>query len=77
MGLRRQHAQGRAAKSTHNPTLNAVVNMLKEVYQDAPMFPGPDAVVETDKVENFINGRIGMMIDSMADSSTMAAGPRT
>jgi multiple sugar transport system substrate-binding protein len=59
---------------THNPTLSAVVNMLKQVYQDHAMFPGPDAVVETDKVENFINGRIGMMIDSMADSSAIAQG---
>ena len=62
---------------TDNPTLTAVVNMLKEVYKDGAMFPGPDAVVETDKVENFINGRIGMMIDSMADSSAIATGPRT
>ena len=59
---------------TDNPTLTAVVNMLKEVYKDGAMFPGPDAVVETDKVENFINGRIGMMIDSMADSSAIATG---
>jgi multiple sugar transport system substrate-binding protein len=59
---------------TDNPTLTAVVNMLKEVYKDHAMFPGPDAVVETDKVENFINGRIGMMIDSMADSSAIAQG---
>jgi multiple sugar transport system substrate-binding protein len=59
---------------TDNPTLTAVVNMLKEVYKDGAMFPGPDAVVETDKVENFINGRIGMMVDSMADSSAIATG---
>jgi multiple sugar transport system substrate-binding protein len=30
--------------------------------------------VETDKVENFINGRVGMMIDSMADSTAIATG---
>ena len=59
---------------TDNPTLTAVVNMLKEVYKDGAMFPGPDAVVETDKVENFINGRVGMMIDSMADSTAIATG---
>jgi multiple sugar transport system substrate-binding protein len=59
---------------TDNPTLTAVVNMLKKLYQEHAMFPGPDAVVETDKVENFINGRIGMMIDSMADSSAIAKG---
>ncbi|HTW09075.1 MAG TPA: sugar ABC transporter substrate-binding protein [Acidimicrobiales bacterium] len=59
---------------TDNPTVLAVVNMLKEVYKDGAMFPGPDSVVETDKVENFINGRIGMMIDSMADSSAIATG---
>jgi multiple sugar transport system substrate-binding protein len=59
---------------TDNPTLTAVVNMLKDVYKDGAMFPGPDAVVETDKVENFINGRVGMMIDSMADSSAIATG---
>lgn len=59
---------------TDNPKLTAVVNMLKQVYQDHAMFPGPDAVVETDKVENFINGRVGMMIDSMADSSAIATG---
>jgi multiple sugar transport system substrate-binding protein len=59
---------------TDNPKLTAVVNMLKEVYQDKAMFPGPDAVVETDKVENFINGRVGMMVDSMADSSAIATG---
>jgi multiple sugar transport system substrate-binding protein len=59
---------------TGNPTLTAVVNMLKGVYKDGAMFPGPDAVVETDKVENFINGRVGMMVDSMADSSAIATG---
>lgn len=59
---------------TGNPALTAVVNMLKGVYKDGAMFPGPDAVVETDKVENFINGRVGMMIDSMADSTAIATG---
>lgn len=59
---------------TNNPKLTAVVNMLKQVYQAKAMFPGPDAVVETDKVENFINGRVGMMIDTMADSSAIAKG---
>ena len=59
---------------TSNPTLTAAINMLKEVYKDGAMFPGPDAVVETDKVENFINGRIGMMVDSMADTSAIATG---
>lgn len=59
---------------TGNAKLTAVVNMLKTVYKDGAMFPGPDSVVETDKVENFINGRVGMMIDSMADSTAIATG---
>jgi multiple sugar transport system substrate-binding protein len=57
-----------------NSILAGVSNMIKTLYQDKAIFPGPDAVVETDKVENFINGRVAMMIDSMADSSAIAKG---
>ena len=57
---------------TDNPTLTGVLNMLKGVYKAGAMFPGPDSVVETDKTDYFINGRVGMMTTSMAITSTLA-----
>jgi multiple sugar transport system substrate-binding protein len=67
-------ALSKLSKTTWGWIIPLTLNPPKQVYQDHAMFPGPDAVVETDKVENFINGRIGMMIDSMADSSAIAQG---
>jgi multiple sugar transport system substrate-binding protein len=59
---------------TNNPTVTGAVDMVKGLVQANAVLPGANALQETDKVTNFINGRVGMMIDSMAHITTIAKG---
>lgn len=59
---------------TNNPTVTGAVNMVKQLIADNAVLPGADSLEEIDKEENFVNGRVGMMIDSMAHITTIAQG---
>lgn len=59
---------------TGSPTVTGAVDMVNELVKDKAVLPGANALQETDKVTNFINGRVGMMIDSMAHITTIAQG---
>lgn len=59
---------------TNNKTVTGAVDMVQGLVQANAVLPGANALQETDKVTNFINGRVGMMIDSMAHITTIAKG---
>lgn len=59
---------------TNNPDVTGAVNMVKDLVQSNAVLPGANALQETDKVTNFINGRVGMMIDSLAHITTITKG---
>ena len=56
---------------TNNPDITGAVNLVKGLVADNAVVPGADSLQETDKVNNFINGRVGMMVDSMAHITTI------
>jgi multiple sugar transport system substrate-binding protein len=49
-----------------NPSVKSVVEFIKELYDAKAIAPGALTMHEQDKVEQFTNGRVGMMIDSLA-----------
>jgi multiple sugar transport system substrate-binding protein len=55
---------GRANLNT--PEVKAVITMMKELYDAKAISPGINAMKEQDKVEEFTNGRLGIMIDTLA-----------
>ena len=59
---------------TGNPDVTGAVNLVNDLIQAKAVLPGADGLQETAKVENFINGRVGMMIDSLAHITTITKG---
>ncbi|NVM98128.1 ABC transporter substrate-binding protein [Arthrobacter sp. SDTb3-6] len=59
---------------TGNPDVTGAVNLVKDLVQSNAVLPGANGLQETDKVENFINGRVGMMVDSLAHVTTITKG---
>jgi multiple sugar transport system substrate-binding protein len=49
-----------------NPDVTGVVEYIKGLWDDGAIAPGAFTMKEQDKVEEFTNGRVGMMIDSLA-----------
>ncbi|NQT61235.1 MAG: sugar ABC transporter substrate-binding protein [Bacteroidetes bacterium] len=49
-----------------NPEVIDALNFIKAMYDDGVISPGSFAKQEQDKVEEFVNGRIGMMVDTLA-----------
>lgn len=49
-----------------NPQVKSGVNFIKQMYDAGVIAPGSFTMKEQDKVEEFTNGRVGMMIDSLA-----------
>lgn len=59
---------------TGNADVTGAVNMVKDLVSSNAVLPGANSLQETDKVTNFINGRVGMMIDSLAHVTTITKG---
>jgi multiple sugar transport system substrate-binding protein len=49
-----------------NEDVTSVVEYVKGLWDDGVIAPGSFTMKEQDKVEEFTNGRVGMMIDSLA-----------
>jgi multiple sugar transport system substrate-binding protein len=49
-----------------NPDVKATVDYVKSLWDSKVVAPGGLTMKEQDKVEEFTNGRVGMMIDSLA-----------
>lgn len=49
-----------------NPDVTSAVDYVKSLWDDGVVAPGSLTMKEQDKVEEFTNGRVGMMIDSLA-----------
>jgi multiple sugar transport system substrate-binding protein len=49
-----------------NPEVTGVVEYIKGLWDEGAIAPGAFTMKEQDKVEEFTNGRVGMMIDSLA-----------
>lgn len=49
-----------------NNDVKSAVTYIKGLYDDGVIAPGAFTLKEQDKVEEFTNGRVGMMIDSLA-----------
>ncbi|HEY8719254.1 sugar ABC transporter substrate-binding protein [Pengzhenrongella sp.] len=50
----------------NNADVKSAVEYIKGLYDDKVIAPGALTMKEQDKVEEFTNGRVGMMIDSLA-----------
>lgn len=56
-----------------NPEVIDVLNFIKSMYDEGLISPGSFAKQEQDKVEEFVNGRIGMMVDTLAHINMIRA----
>lgn len=54
-----------------NADVKGAVTYIKGLYDDGVIAPGAFAMKEQDKVEEFTNGRVGMMVDSLAHINTI------
>jgi multiple sugar transport system substrate-binding protein len=54
-----------------NSDVESAVNYIKDLYDEDVITPGAFSMKEQDKVEEFTNGRVGMMIDSLAHINTI------
>ncbi|MCU1526426.1 MAG: sugar transporter substrate-binding protein [Frondihabitans sp.] len=62
---------------TNNTKIAGAVDLVKGLVKGNDVVPGANSLQETDKIENFVNGRVGMMIDSMAHITTITkANPK-
>lgn len=59
---------------TNNADVTGAVNMVKDLVNSNAVLPGANGLQETDKLTNFVNGRVGMMIDSLAHVTTIVSG---
>jgi multiple sugar transport system substrate-binding protein len=50
----------------NTPEVKSVITMMKELYDAGAISPGINAMKEQDKVEEFTNGRLGIMQDTLA-----------
>lgn len=51
---------------TNNPDVKSAAEFIKSLYDAKVITPGPFTLAEPDKVTNFTNGRVAMMVDSLA-----------
>ncbi len=65
LGLGRLHARGRTARP-HRRDVTSAADYVQQLWDDGVIAPGSFTMKEQDKVEEFTNGRVGMMIDSLA-----------
>ncbi|MCB9100191.1 MAG: sugar ABC transporter substrate-binding protein [Anaerolineales bacterium] len=49
-----------------NEDVSSAMEFIKGMYDAGVIAPGAFAMAEPDKVEEFVNGRVGMMVDSLA-----------
>lgn len=54
-----------------NDDVRSAVEFVKGLYDDGVVAPGAFSMAEQDKVEEFTNGRVGMMVDSLAHINTI------
>lgn len=54
-----------------NPAVTSAADYVKELYDAGVVAPGAFNMKEQDKVEEFINGRVGMVISSLAHINTI------
>lgn len=54
-----------------NDDVKSAVEFIKAMYDDGVIAPGAFTMKEQDKVEEFTNGRVGMMISSLAHINTI------
>ncbi len=54
-----------------NTEVKSAVEFIKAIYDDGSIAPGSFTMAEQDKVEEFTNGRVGMMVDSLAHIKTI------
>ncbi len=54
-----------------NADVKSAVEFIKGMWDDGDIAEGAFTMKEQDKVENFTNGRVGMMIDSLAHITTI------
>lgn len=54
-----------------NPDVTSGVEFVKDLWDKGVIAPGSFTMKEQDKVEEFSNGRVGMMIDSLAHVTTI------
>ena len=56
---------------TDNSAVTGTVDYIQGLWDDGVIAPGSFTMKEQDKVEEFTNGRVGMMIDSLAHVNTI------
>jgi multiple sugar transport system substrate-binding protein len=49
-----------------NDDVRSAIEFVQQLWDDGVIAPGSFTMAEQDKVEEFVNGRVGMMIDSLA-----------
>ena len=54
-----------------NPAVTSATDYVQGLWDDGVIAPGSFTMKEQDKVEEFTNGRVGMMIDSLAHVNTI------
>ncbi|MDF2985355.1 MAG: sugar transporter substrate-binding protein [Eubacterium sp.] len=54
-----------------NADVKSAIEFVKALYDDGSIAPGSFTMAEQDKVEEFTNGRVGMMVDSLAHIKTI------
>lgn len=54
-----------------NADVKSAAEFVKGLYDDGSIAPGSFTMAEQDKVEEFTNGRVGMMVDSLAHIKTI------
>lgn len=54
-----------------NSNVRSAVEFIKGMYDSGSIAPGALTMAEQDKVEEFTNGRVGMMVDSLAHINTI------
>ncbi|PDQ34589.1 MAG: sugar ABC transporter substrate-binding protein [Candidatus Lumbricidophila eiseniae] len=59
---------------TGNEEVRGAVNLVKNLVESDSVVAGAANLQEIDKVQNFINGRVGMMVDSLAHVTTIVKG---
>lgn len=57
-----------------NPEVTSATQFIVDLWQDGSTAPGAFTMKEQDMVEEFINGRVGMMIDSLAHLTMIKEG---
>jgi multiple sugar transport system substrate-binding protein len=56
---------------TDNDAVTSATDYIQGLWDDGVIAPGSFTMKEQDKVEEFTNGRVGMMIDSLAHVNTI------